>query len=89
VCFDVSDGEGFNVFTPSTNWSLGGPIIERENINLKGWHGAWQAELEVLPDDDTHYRYGKNAGPTPLIAAMRCYVTSKLGHEVDVPPELM
>lgn len=27
-------------------------------------------------------------GPTPLIAAMRCYVASKLGEEVDVPDEL-
>lgn len=28
-------------------------------------------------------------GPTPLIAAMRCYVASKLGDEVDVPEELL
>ena len=27
-------------------------------------------------------------GPTPLIAAMRCYVASKLGDEVDLPPNL-
>lgn len=27
-------------------------------------------------------------GPTPLIAAMRCYVASKLGDEVEVPEEL-
>jgi hypothetical protein len=27
-------------------------------------------------------------GPTPLIAAMRCYVQSRLGDEVDVPKEL-
>jgi hypothetical protein len=27
-------------------------------------------------------------GPTPLIAAMRCYVASKLGEEIDVPNEL-
>jgi hypothetical protein len=27
-------------------------------------------------------------GPTPLIAAMRCYVASRLGDEVDVPEEL-
>jgi hypothetical protein len=27
-------------------------------------------------------------GPTPLIAAMRCYVASKLGDEVEVPDEL-
>ena len=28
-------------------------------------------------------------GPTPLIAAMRCYCSFKLGDEVDVPEELM
>jgi hypothetical protein len=27
-------------------------------------------------------------GPTPLFAAMRCYVASKLGDEVDVPEDL-
>jgi len=27
-------------------------------------------------------------GPTPLIAAMRCYVASKMGDEIDVPTEL-
>ena len=27
-------------------------------------------------------------GPTPLIAAMRCYVASKLGDEVEIPEEL-
>jgi hypothetical protein len=27
-------------------------------------------------------------GPTPLIAAMRCYVEAKLGDEVEIPKEL-
>gem|GEM_PF-2663022 len=27
-------------------------------------------------------------GKTPLVAAMRCYVASKLGEEVDIPDEL-
>jgi hypothetical protein len=27
-------------------------------------------------------------GPTPLIAAMRCYCCSKLGDEVEVPEEV-
>jgi len=35
-------------------------------------------------DDDAF----EQDGPTPLIAAMRCYVASKLGEEVDVPEEL-
>jgi len=28
-------------------------------------------------------------GPAPLIAAMRCYVASKLGNEIDIPEELI
>jgi hypothetical protein len=28
-------------------------------------------------------------GPTPLIAAMRCYVASKFGDEVETPEELL
>ena len=28
-------------------------------------------------------------GQTPLIAAMRCYVTSKLGNNVDIPEVLL
>lgn len=27
-------------------------------------------------------------GPTPLIAAMRCYVASKLGDNVEIPEKL-
>lgn len=64
----------------STDWAQGGPIIEREGITLRcGLHG-WDAELEEF-DAISH-------GPTPLIAAMRCYVASKLGDEVDVPDDL-
>ena len=64
--------------SPSINWSQGGPIIERESINLVKMHGhEWHADC------------GKVAtGPTPLIAAMRCYVASKLGDEVEIPEEL-
>jgi hypothetical protein len=30
----------------------------------------------------------EGTGSTPLIAAMRCYVASKLGDEVEIPKEL-
>jgi len=70
-------------FTPSTDWSQGGPIIDRENI------GTW-------PPDDAHPHWTAGmagvmqamTGPTPLVAAMRCYVASKLGDEVEIPEEL-
>ena len=66
------------MFKPSTNWSHGGPIIEREGIAIgKSWEG-WKAFTETSGGE----------GPTPLIAAMRCYVASKLGDEVEIPEEL-
>jgi hypothetical protein len=68
----------------STDWAQGGPIIEREGINLRALSGAlWEAE--TWSADGGQYLLD---GPTPLIAAMRCYVASKLGDEVEVPDEL-
>ena len=66
----------------STDWSLGGPIIERERILLEPQSDHWEATR-----DDGDYVFWK-FGKTPLIAAMRCYVASKLGAEVEVPDEL-
>lgn len=74
---DVAESGNYH---PSTDWAQGGPIIEREGITLRcGLHG-WDAELEEF-DAISH-------GPTALIAAMRCYVASKLGDEVEIPEEL-
>jgi hypothetical protein len=68
----------------STDWAIGGPIIERERIRLMHTEelgkNPWSAILA-----GAHYA---EFGPTPLIAAMRCYVASKLGDEVDIPEEL-
>lgn len=76
-------------FQPSTNWSQGGPIIEREKIELKHlgydnppYWGAWKFS-------PSKYERKGAIGPTPLIAAMRAFVASRLGDEVDVPEELV
>ncbi len=72
----------------STNWAQGGPIIEREKIDIGvDWATElfWLAGYEVFRECMKH----EQVGPTPLIAAMRCYVTSKLGGEIDVPEELL
>ena len=76
------------IFSPSTDWAQGGPIIERERIGV--WpsdsvDGMWAArpDYEVCPK-----RLLPSYGPTPLIAAMRCYVASKLGEDVSIPEEL-
>lgn len=64
---------------PSTDWAQGGPIIDQERIATFPIESAWRGTKigEVSID-----------GPTPLIAAMRCFVASRLGNEVDVPEEL-
>ena len=64
----------------STDWSKGGPIIEREGLTLTHQEPWWGAQT-----DDDVFAWGD----TPLIAAMRCYVASKLGETVEVPNELI
>lgn len=65
-------------FSPSTNWTQAGPIIERERIGFD-WDGArWTAWYQSKLPDNTQ------DGPTALIAAMRAYVASKFGEEVEL-----
>jgi len=84
-------------YSPTTSWAQAGPIIEREIFKLfRNVGGTWTAQIKRR----AHYyspTYGadigrdeilSSAGPAPLIAAMRCYVTSKMGDEIEVPDEL-
>jgi hypothetical protein len=68
---------------PSTDWAQGGPIIERERVSTQTTESHWDADM-TTPEG----KFIQAEGPTPLIAAMRCYVASKLGDTVDVPEEL-
>ena len=74
---------------PSTDWAQGGAIIEREEMTIEHTVDVnktyWKAWCWIDGEDAQAYGYGK----TPLVAAMRCYVASKLGDEVEVPEELM
>lgn len=73
-------------YQPSTNWEQGGPVIERVGIAISKVKAIktrqWVAGL-ALPSKAPSY------GPTPLVAAMRCYVTQCLGNEVKIPRELL
>lgn len=67
----------------STAWDWGGPLIEREGIRLhRSVTGQWWAGSEAEPQRPIE-------GPTPLVAAMRCFVASQLGDEVEIPEELL
>lgn len=68
-------------FKPSTDWVQGGSIIEREGIAIWiRYDEGWKALMKAYDED--------MSGETPLIAAMRCYVTSKLGDEIEIPEGL-
>jgi len=75
-------------YSPSTDWAQGGPIIEREKIDVfwqshqHSWVGSMSRGTNKI--GFRHLQYGH----TPLIAAMRCYVASKLGDEIEIPEEL-
>jgi hypothetical protein len=66
---------GIPYWRPTTDWAQGGPIIEREGIGLFIAEGAgWGSSCG----------WSHGYGDTPLIAAMRCLVASKLGAHIDV-----
>ncbi len=75
----------------STNWAQGGPLIEREEIGIKRNSPCSDGrQWEASPSITAKGAGGKwGYGPTPLIAAMRCYVASKLGDDIDIPEELI
>ena len=79
VTIILSDGTYEN-FSPSCDWQKGGVIIERERIEIEHDGFEWWARIQA--DDDFN-------GATLLVAAMRCYVASKLGDEVEVPEALI
>lgn len=88
---DFPSADAFcGIFNPSTDWAQGGPIIEREQLNIGYSPEVADDPLEPWLSDDYAGKVcsGMYWGATPLIAAMRCYVASKLGDEVEIPEEL-
>lgn len=81
---DLDKPGRYQIYSPSTKWEQGGLIIERVEIAILTCPRGWAARIGFGG------RYLE--GPTPLIAAMRCYVTNKLGDEEDeitIPEELV
>lgn len=81
----------------STNWAVGGPIIDREGMEFDheftdsfGNHLSCQPgdflRAGCQPDGCNEPTHAK--GPTHLIAAMRCIVKARMGLEIDIPDEL-
>ena len=81
----ISNILGWIPYRPSVAWVQGGPIIEREEIQTyvaNAVDGKWCDSRQNFIEARDSKRQG-------LIAAMRCYVASQLGYEIDVPEELL
>lgn len=85
VAYAIGEYRPVAVPNYSTDWAQGGPIIEREFIT----NGPHQIKGEVVGSCALGLKTDWSYGPTPLIAAMRCYVASKLGDKIEVPDELV
>lgn len=81
-CEGLEAGKFYGLGGWSTDWAKGGPIIEKAVICLESNCGIyWWAKFADTSESEVD-------GNTPLEAAMRCYVTSRLGAEVEIPKEL-
>ncbi len=93
----VRSADGFH--RPATqdgiDWSVAGPLIEREGIgvSLRYDPDVWDAVIK--PEFYATGRTGSNVkeeiiqtGSTPLEAAMRCFVEARLGKAIDLPDDL-
>lgn len=78
----ATNDTGLHTFSPSTDWSQGGPIIGQHQILFHGEHGAYQAWIPGVATRGF-------TSETHLIAAMRCLVEARLGDEVEIPEELL
>lgn len=60
-------------YSPSTDWSQGGPIIEQYGICTRQGHSGWWTAYKLSINDDEEFMVVRS---TLLSAAMLCFVKS-------------
>lgn len=84
----VMGSESLSSLCYTTDWAKAGPIIERERIRITPFPPGRESEGWAAGIYGAEPMMGM-CGSTTLIAAMRCYVASKLGDTVEVQDELL
>jgi len=77
--------KSYRNWMPSTDWSQGGPLIQKHDVNLHSpqhCDDCWAAWVTIRGKDFAQ------GGYQPLVAACRAIVAAKLGEVVSVPKEL-
>lgn len=91
---EIEGSSSLRNWSPSTDWELGGPLLERERIATwrgpNGWYAIHPKKRGFgYPADDNYIDVTDEgcsfSDESLLIAAMRAYVESKFGP--DVPDE--
>lgn len=92
----VVNSQGMRIghaYSPSKRWEQAGPLIDERKISIVhepslvyGDEHRWYATHHGQTDLDMDLY--KMRGPTPLVAAMRCFVQMELGDEIELPEGL-
>ena len=75
-------------YSPSTDWSQGGELIEKYAVKIEHFPSetiASKANARIAMHSTAYWQ----SGPTPLVALCRAIVAAKLGDAVSVPEELV
>jgi Protein of unknown function (DUF2591) len=83
---DLNDWTPLSQYQSTTNLAVFGPILKAERIGIEPW-GPDRTWLAQIYNDAGRVLF-RQYGDEPFVAAMRCYVASELGDEVDVPDDL-
>ena len=97
LCFAYEIHGHMGSYSPSSNWEDGGPILQHESISVEVIcydnetdKNAinWEAKFEppIRENDEVAPHWVVAEGRTALVAAMRAYVASKFGDEVEDLP---
>lgn len=62
-------------YSPSTDWAIGGPIVDREGITCERQCRQWRSGILEC----------RSYGKTALVAAMRSIVALRVGLVVEIP----
>ena len=77
-------------YSPSTDWSQGGELIEKYAVKIEHFPSetiASKANARIAMRSSGYLQ--AQSGPTPLVALCRAIVAAKLGDAVSVPEELV
>jgi hypothetical protein len=96
VVLELPEPQCYSPFTGRDTLDL---LVEREMLSvypffcdgeLAGWTACnpSQGEYDEIGDLIEGSDFAQD-GPTPLIAAMRCLVASKMGDNIEIPDELL